>query len=134
MSVRDYLHEKAAESRHNETSAYLMFIAGSILFVGGVLETLFVAELVEWVLFVPVGFSTMPGCVLGLALTLSGLALVVFGLVAGIYFARDRIWYMRELQDASFFEEGAVTRKKSGKKIVSKRAKLKTDFREAVGT
>lgn len=122
LSVRDYLHEKAAESRHNEVSAYLMFIAGSVLFVGGVLETLFVAEELGWVLFVPVEFSGAPGCVLGLVLTFSGLALGVFGLVAGIYFARDRAWYMRELRNASFVEEDAVARKKK-KRRVSKSVK-----------
>ena len=123
LSVRDYLRERAAESRHDEMSAYLMFIAGSVLFVGGVLETLFVAESVEWVLFVPVGFSVAPGCVLGLALTLSGLALMVFGLVAGTYFARARGWFMRELRGASFIEESVVARKKRQKKSDSSRVK-----------
>ncbi len=113
------MHEKAAESRHNEASAYMMFIAGSVLFVGGVLATLFTADLVEWLLFVPVGFSKTPGTVLGLALTLSGLALIVFGLVTGIYFARDRAWYMYELKNADFIEESAVAKKKRGKKRLS---------------
>ena len=122
MSVRDYLRERAAESRHDEMSAYLMFIAGSVLFVGGILETLFVAELVEWALFVPVGFSETPGDVLGLALTLSGLALIVFGLVAGIYFARARVWYIRELRNASFIEESIVVEKRRKKKNISNRA------------
>ncbi len=123
MAVRDYLHERAAESRHDEMSAYLMFAAGSVLFVGGVLETLSVAELVEWVLFVPVALSVGPGSVLGLALTLSGLGLMVFGLVAGIYFARDRAWFMRELRDASFIEESEIAKKKSGKRKVRHRKK-----------
>lgn len=123
VSVRDYLRERAAESRHDEMSAYLMFIAGSVLFVGGILETLFVAELVEWALFVPVGFSETPGGTLGLALTLSGLALIVFGLVAGAYFARDRVWYMRELRNASFVEESIVAKKRRRKKNISNRAK-----------
>lgn len=117
VSVRDYLHERAAESRHDEMSAYLMFIAGSVLFVGGVLETLVVAERVDWFLFVPVGFSVGSGCLLGLALTLSGLALMVFGLGAGIYFALDRAWYMRELRNASFVEESVVARKMRRKKV-----------------
>lgn len=116
LSVREYLRERAAESRHNEMSAYLMFIAGSVLFVGGVLETLvvtqYLGEYVEWILFVPVGFSAVPGCVLGLALTLSGLALIVFGLAAGTYFARTRVWYMHELQNASFMEESALVQRK----------------------
>lgn len=107
------MREKAAESRHDELSAYLMFIAGSILFIGGILETLFVADWVEWVLFIPVGLSPPPGCVLGLALTLSGLLLAVFGLVAGTYFARGRAWYMCELSQSDFPEKLAVSRKKN---------------------
>lgn len=112
MSVREYLREKAAESRHDEMSAYLMFIAGSVLFIGGVLETLFVAETVDWILFIPIGFMATPGCMLGLALTLSGLALMIFGLLAGIYFSRDRAWYMRELQNSDFIGRSTVERKK----------------------
>ena len=112
MSVREYLREKAAESRHNEMSAYLMFIAGSVLFIGGVIETLFVAETVDWILFIPVNFTSTPGCTLGLALTLSGLALMIFGLAVGIYFSRDRAWYMRELQSSDFIGRNAVERKK----------------------
>lgn len=116
MSVREYLREKAAESRHDELSAYLMFIAGSILFVGGILETLLIAESVIWVLFIPVGLSEVPGCLLGLGLTLSGLALIVFGLAAGVYFARGRIWYMRELGSTRVVEKRLVSRKTDGKK------------------
>ncbi|UCE96596.1 MAG: hypothetical protein JSV51_03080 [Candidatus Bathyarchaeota archaeon] len=119
MSVRDYLREKAAESRHNEMSAYLMFIAGSVLFVGGVSQTLLIAEQLMWILFIPVGFTVTLGSLLGLALTLSGIALMVFGLVAGTYFSRNRGWYMHELRNAWFVEEKAVARRKKRKKIVS---------------
>lgn len=122
MSVREYLREKAAESRHDEMSAYLMFIAGSVLFIGGVLETLFVAETVDWILFIPIGFALTPGCMLGLALTLSGLALMIFGLGAGIYFSRDRAWYMRELQNSDFVGRSAVEIKKKKR---AQAAKLK---------
>jgi hypothetical protein len=112
LSIRDYLREKAAESRHDEMSAYLMFIAGSVLYVGGVLETLLVAERVNWLLCIPISLSEAPGCLFGLALTLSGLTLMVFGLIAGTYFARDRGWYMSELKNTSIVEEKVVTRKK----------------------
>ncbi|UCG37526.1 MAG: hypothetical protein JSV64_04450 [Candidatus Bathyarchaeota archaeon] len=95
-------------------SAYLMFIAGSVLFVGGVIETLFVAERVEWLSFVPIGFSTSPGCLLGLSLTLGGLALMVFGLAAGTYFARDRSWYIRQLHETNSAEgHHAIKRKRA---------------------
>ena len=93
-----------------------MFIAGSILFVGGVLETCFVANALEWVIFIPIDFSASPGSTLGLALTLSGLALAVFGLVTGLHFARDRAWYMKELSNASLAEGGLVATQKAKKK------------------
>lgn len=116
LSIRDYLRERAAESRHDEMSAYLMFIAGSILFVGGVLETSMVANTLEWVLFIPIDFSAAPGTTLGLALTLSGLALAVFGLVTGTHFARNRAWYMKELSNASFRDAGIALNKRAEKK------------------
>jgi len=112
LSIREYLREKAAESRHKEMSAYLMFIAGSVLFVGGVLETLTVAESVNWIVFIPVVFSSAPGVVLGLSLTLSGLALGLFGLGAGTYFARDRSWYMKELGSTSRLERSRLHKNK----------------------
>ena len=89
-----------------------MFIAGSVLYVGGVLETLLVAERVNWLLCVPFSLSDVPSCLFGLALTLSGLALMVFGLIAGTYFARDRGWYMSELKNTSVVDDKMVTRKK----------------------
>jgi len=90
----------------------LMFIAGSVLYVGGVLETLLLADSVDWLLCVPVSPSGVPGSIFGLALTISGLALMVFGLIAGTYFARDRGWYMSELKNTSVVDEKVVPRKK----------------------
>ena len=54
FSGMDYLHEKAEESRHNETLAYLMFMAGAIFFVGGLLETVVTTENPDWFLFFPI--------------------------------------------------------------------------------
>ena len=54
MSLRDYLHEKAEESRHNETIGYLIAIIGSIFVIGGILETLIAVEKPHsWFLFFP---------------------------------------------------------------------------------
>jgi hypothetical protein len=44
MSIRDYLHEKAEESRHNEIIAYMMFLAGSMFFVGSIPSSLSMEE------------------------------------------------------------------------------------------
>jgi len=119
MSFRDYLHEKAEESRHNEMISYLMFIAGAIFFVGGTLETLSLAAEPEWFLFIPYHIEPHAGAVLGLSLIISGLCLIVFGLAAGINYS-NRSWYMQELRKANSIEELMMSKrttvKKQGKK------------------
>jgi hypothetical protein len=111
MSFRDYLHEKAEESRHNETVAYLMFLAGAIFFVGGILETLSLAKDPEWFLFIPYYTEPHAGAVLGLALIISGFSPIIFGIVAGISCSRDRGWYLQELRKANSFEETMMGKK-----------------------
>ncbi|MEM0057803.1 MAG: hypothetical protein QXG58_03135 [Candidatus Bathyarchaeia archaeon] len=115
MSFRDYLHEKAEESRHNETTAYLMFLAGTVFFVGGVLETLFMSQFInkapEWFIFIPYYMEPHVGAVMGLALIIGGLTLIVYGIVAGVSYSRDRSWYMNELRKANSLEEVLLSRK-----------------------
>lgn len=101
MSLIDYLHEKAAESRHNETLAYLVFLAGAVFYVGGVLETLSLSVTPQWFLFVPYQTSLIEGAILGLALVISGISFVAVGIIAGIGFAHSRSWYMGELHSAN---------------------------------
>jgi len=122
MSFRDYLHEKAEESRHNETLAYQMFLAGAIFFVGGILETLSLAKEPKWLLFIPYYTEPLAGAVLGLALIISGLSLIVFGIAAGINYSRERGWYMQELGKANSLEE-AMRDKKATKNISKEKQK-----------
>jgi hypothetical protein len=127
MSFKDYLHEKAEESRHNETASYLMFIAGAIFFVGGILETLCLGKNPEWLVFIPYYVEPYPGAVLGLSLIMSGFCLIVFGLSVGIYYSRNRGWYMQELRKASALEESMMFRKtKYNKKTRRKNSKYKS--------
>jgi hypothetical protein len=116
MSIRDYLHEKAEESRHNELLAYLMFLAGAIFFVGGILETLLISENPKWLFFIPYHLQPISGATLGLSLILSGLSLLIFGITAGMFYSRDRAWYMQELHKAHSLEENSVSRKKRRKR------------------
>ncbi|MGB9683559.1 MAG: hypothetical protein ACPL1Z_01350 [Candidatus Bathyarchaeales archaeon] len=115
MSFRDYLHEKAEESRHNETTAYLMFLAGTVFFVGGLLETLFMFQFInknpEWFIFIPYYTEPHVGAVMGLSLIIGGLVLIVYGIVAGISCSRDRSWYMNELRKANSIEEALMSKK-----------------------
>jgi len=118
MSFKDYLHEKAEESRHNETLAYLMFLAGTVLFVGGILETLALARNPTWFVIIPFTAEPHAGAVLGLTLVISGLLLIIFGIGAGLHCSKDRSWYMQELSKANSLEEAMISEKaaKNGRK------------------
>jgi len=127
MSFRDYLHEKAEESRHNETVAYLMFLAGTIFFVGGILENLLISDIVgkspEWFIFIPYYVVFHSATVLGLALIICGLTLIVYGITAGISYSRDRGWYMNELRKANSVEEVLLSKKRVSSETRQKPAK-----------
>jgi hypothetical protein len=101
MSIQDYLHEKAAESRHNETVAYMMFLAGSVFFVGGILSSLGIGREPSWFLFIPYVTGFTEAMFLEIAFLVVGLFLIVAGIGAGLYYYRDRGWYMRELCKAN---------------------------------
>lgn len=122
MSFRDYLHEKAEESRHNETVAYLMFLAGSMFFVGGILMTLTITNTPNWFLFIPYYTEAHAGAVLALALIISGFSLLIFGVIAGLHFSHDRGWYMHELNKANSLED-SLLRNKSTKNSRKKKNK-----------
>lgn len=101
MSIQDYLHEKAEESRHNEIIAYMMFLAGSVFFVGGILSSLGMGREPSWFLFIPYLASSTQVMFLEIALLLTGLLLIVSGIGVGLHYYRDRGWYMRELGKAN---------------------------------
>jgi hypothetical protein len=122
MSFRDYLHEKSEESRHNETIAYLMFLAGVIFFVGGITETLSLTQNPEWFIFIPYHTEPIAGAVLGLSLTVSGLCLIVFGIATGLNYSRKRSWYMQELRKATIVEEDSLMQKRRVKKSRRRKA------------
>jgi hypothetical protein len=90
MSIQDYLHEKAEESRHNEMIAYMMFLAGSVFFVGGILSSLSLGGQPNWFLFIPYQANFTQGLFLELAFLLVGVFLSVAGITAGLHFYRDR--------------------------------------------
>lgn len=123
MSFRDYLHEKAEESRHNETLAYLMFLTGAIFFVGSILVALSLIEEPMWFLFIPYCQRIdAEGC-LSLSMLVSGVSLMIFGIIAGLNYSRDRNWYMRELRKANSIEEVMVSKKSTENIAKTKKAK-----------
>jgi uncharacterized membrane protein len=101
MSIQDYLHEKAEESRHNEIIAYLMFLTGAVFLVGGILSTLTLTGEPSWFLFVPYRADLSQGTFLELTFLVVGFCLIFVGIAAGLHYYRDRSWYMQELQRAN---------------------------------
>jgi len=101
MSAQDYFHEKAEESRHNEMVGYVMFLAGSVFFVGGILSALSLGGQVNWLLFLP--YSAGSGQALGLeaSFLIVGFSLIAMGIGCGLHFNHDRSLYMQKLFEAS---------------------------------
>ncbi|MEM3699926.1 MAG: hypothetical protein QXL57_03555 [Candidatus Bathyarchaeia archaeon] len=108
MLFSEYLHEKAEESRHNETVGYLIIIIGSIFFVGGLLETVIKVENPEWLLIIPYHLTPHPYSLLGLTLTSIGLVLLLAGIMVSVHYARERGWYMKEIHKAHSIEEKRI--------------------------
>jgi hypothetical protein len=105
-----------------------MFLAGAMFFVGGVLETLNVGENPQWFIFIPYYTEPFAGAILGLAMIISGLSLIVFGIIAGLTYSRDRGWYMEELRKANSAEEAIIHNKPLKNSKIRRRRKSKTGF------
>ena len=97
MSIHDCLHEKAAESRHNETLAFIMFLTGTIFGVGGIISSLVMSQEPSWFLFIPYIEGYTQATFLEILLLIIGLALCISGTAIGLHYYRDRNWYLQQL-------------------------------------
>jgi hypothetical protein len=113
LNFLQYLHEKAQESRNREIQGCLIFLAGAVFFVGGMLESLSLTENPEWFIFVPYHTKPIPGGILGLTLIISGLIQMVFGVVTALRWRMNRKWYMERLRKASSKEWSELTQNRS---------------------
>lgn len=100
----DYLNVKIEESRHRETQAYLIFVAGVVLLVGGLLETVTAIEDPDWFLFFPYKWTVDTygqGAYarLGLFMVLNGFFLLGLGIVVGISFWFTGRKYLKQLDE-----------------------------------
>ena len=101
MSIQDYLHEKAEESRHSEMIAHMIVLAGSVFFVGGIISSLGMGREPNWLLLIPYLANSNQAIFLEIALLVIGLSLIVGGIGTGLNYYRDRGWYMKELGKAN---------------------------------
>ena len=100
MSLRDYLHEKAEESRHNETLGFLILVIGVIILMSGLHITAVKVENPDWLLFIPYKLNGHPYSLMGLSLTSMGLALLIIGIFFSIHSALQRTMYIDRLKEA----------------------------------
>lgn len=112
MSLGEYLHEKAEESRHNEVIGYLIVIIASIFLTGGILVTVVTADDPSWFLFLPYHITSHPYSLLALASSLLGAVLLCLGLVLIFHYALERSWYMQELRKAQTLEIEKMQRRR----------------------
>jgi len=110
-----YLHEKAEESRHNESIAYLVGIMGSVFLVGGIVQTLIVVQRPQWFLIFPYQLGASPYDFLGLGFTLMGVMLLLAGIILGVHYGAQRVWYTNSLRDAYKFEEDKLKARNKSK-------------------
>jgi len=113
VSGMDYLHERVEESRHNETLAYLMFMAGAIFFVGGIVETLITAGNPDWFFFFPYKLTPHVSSLLGLSLEFGGFTLLALGIILGIHYALEKALYMNQLKGAYVQEKNSEVKRQS---------------------
>jgi len=119
LSFSYYLHEKAEESRHSESIAYCIAMIGSVFLTGGIIQTLITVQRPQWFLIFPYQLGASPYDFLGLGFTLIGVMLLLVGIILGVHYGAQRIWYTNALRDAYRFEEEKLkAQEKSQKKEV----------------
>jgi len=119
LSLSYYLHERAEESRHNETVGLLTAILGSVFLVGGILLTLMTVQRPQWFLIFPYQLGSSPYEFLGLAFTLLGVTIMLAGIVLGLYYGAQRAWYSNALRESYRFEEEKLKARKRGQNVFS---------------
>ena len=112
LSFSYYLHEKAEESRHNESMCFMIALLGSVFMVAGITQTLLTAQNPEWFLIFPYKIGSSPYDFLGLAFTLMGTVLFLSGVVLAVHYAAQRLWYSNALKEGYKMEEEKARAKK----------------------
>ncbi len=120
ISFTSYLHERAEESRHNESVALLIGVLGAVLLVGGILVTVTTTSNIQWFLFLPYHLTENHG-LLGMALTVVGFVSLIFGIGLAIHYASQRAWYFDELKKAYGLEEGKLRSQSKKKSALAKK-------------
>ncbi|MDH5449515.1 MAG: hypothetical protein OEX77_01260 [Candidatus Bathyarchaeota archaeon] len=113
MALRDYLHEKAEESRHNETLGFLILIIGVSFFIGGIVVTVVTEENPEWLLFIPYKLDSHPYSLIGLSFASIGLVLLILGIIFSIHSALQRASYMDRLKETQTLEAQKIDSEES---------------------
>jgi len=101
MTLREYLHENAEESRHKEAVGFSLVVLGMVLLVGGVLITLVTVGEPDWFLFIPWKSTSNPTSLISMFMTISGFAIIFAGAIYIIFASSKRAGYLSSLKKAS---------------------------------
>jgi uncharacterized membrane protein HdeD (DUF308 family) len=109
-----YLHEKAEESRHNESMGLLVAAIGSVFLVGGLLQTIGTMEELQ---LSPLSINQLWSSTygfLGFSFTILGIIMFLVGLILTVHYASHRSWYGNALKERYRIEEEELrTQKKA---------------------
>jgi len=100
MSIREYLHENAEESRHKEAVGFSLVVLGMVLLVGGVLIILVTVGNPDWFLFIPWKQTSNPTSVISLFMISSGFLVIFSGAIYIILASSKRSGYLSSLKKA----------------------------------
>ena len=120
-----YLHEKAEESRHNESMSLLVAAIGSVLLVGGLLQTIGTLENLQLFPLSTNQLWSSPYGFLGFSFTILGIILFLVGLILAVHYASHRSWYGNALKERYRPEEEELWNQKKGQ---GKNSKQPTDL------
>jgi cytochrome c biogenesis factor len=84
----------------------------------------------EWFFIIPYYVTSHPYSLLGLTLTSIGLVLLCLGIGLAIHYARERSWYMKEIQKAHLLEEQKLKFEKKAKSGFQNQMMIKTKKKE----
>jgi len=116
LSFSYYLHDRAEESRHNESMGLLIAVIGAVFMVGGIRLTVVTVQRPEWFLIFPYQAGSSPYEFLGLSFTLVGIIVLLIGFGLTIYFGAQRVWYNSALKEAYRAEEERLKAQKKASK------------------
>jgi cytochrome c biogenesis factor len=86
-------------------------MTGAIFFVGGIMETMIVADKPDWILFFPYKLTSQVSSLLGLSLEFSGFTLLILGIILSMHYALEKALYLNQMKGAYIQEKNSEVKR-----------------------